>query len=364
MHAGPGPESRARHPSTPERRTPIALRRTAAVVASVAVLLLTSGCVKEGISAKAADVHRLFFVILWLALPVFLFVEGMLLLAVVRFRKRAGDESAPPQIPGNRRALTAFFAGPLAIVVLLLAFGEVAVARVDRNDPSPGERLVVTGFQWEWSARYVNEEFTVSGRTLKQPMIMELPVDTSTEIELRSTDVIHEFYVPDLLFMKNAVPGHPNVFTIRPTKLGTYRGQCAQYCGFWHSKMTFTLKVVPQADFSDWVTQRKTAATVGGSCSPSGSKISLVAKTISWDKTCLGVAVGLPFQITIDNQDKGIDHDFAIYDTPKLKHRLYLSPKVTGPETKTFTGPALPAGKYYFQCDVHGPAMSGTFVVG
>ena len=363
MHPGPRPQSKARAPQ-PERRTPVALRRTAAVVASVAVPLLTSGCVKEGISGKSTDVHRLFFVILWLALPVFLFVEGMLLVAVVRFRKRAGDESAPPQIPGNRRALTAFFAGPLAIVVLLLAFGEVAVARVDRSDPSPAERLVVTGFQWEWSARYLNEEFTVTGRTLKQPMTMELPVDASTEIELRSTDVIHEFYVPDLLFMKNAVPGHPNVFTIRPTKLGTYRGQCAQYCGLWHSKMTLILKVVPQADFSRWVTQQKTAASGAGSCSPRGSKISLVAKTISWDKTCLAVAVGLPFQITIENQDKGIDHDFAIYDTPKLKHRLYLSSKVTGPGTKTFTGPALPAGKYYFQCDIHGPAMSGTFVVG
>ena len=264
MHLGPRPESKARR-TAPERRTPAGLRRTAAVVVSVAVPLLTSGCVKEGISGKSNDVHRLFFVILWLALPVFLFVEGMLLVAVLKFRRRAGDESMPPQIPGSRRALTAFFAGPLAVVVLLLAFGEVAVARVDRNDPNPAERLVVTGFQWEWSARYVNEEFTVSGRTLKQPMTMELPVDTSTEIELRSTDVIHEFYVPDLLFMKNAVPGHPNVFTIRPTKLGTYRGQCAQYCGLWHSKMTFTLKVVPQAVFSDWVTQRKTAATVGGS---------------------------------------------------------------------------------------------------
>ncbi len=363
MRPGPDPDSRDR-PPTPERRTPVAVRRTAAVVAIVAVPLLTSGCVKEGISAKAADVHRLFFVILWLALPVFLFVEGMLLIAIVRFRRRAGDESAPPQIPGSRRALTAFFAGPLAIVVLLLAFGEVAVSRVDRNDPNPAERLVVTGFQWEWSARYVNEEFTVSGHTLKQAMTMELPVDRSTEIELRSTDVIHEFYVPDLLFMKNAVPGHPNVFTMRPTKLGTYRGQCAQYCGLWHSKMTLILKVVPQAEFDGWVTQQKTAASAGGSCSPSGSKITLVAKTISWDKTCVGVAVGVPFQITIDNQDKGIAHNFAIYDTPKLKHRLYLSPDVTGPETKTFTGPALPAGKYYFQCDIHGPAMAGTLVVG
>jgi cytochrome c oxidase subunit 2 len=339
------------------------IRRAASLAACLAVALLASGCVRQGISPKAAGVHRLFYIILWLALPVFVFVEGMLLVSIVRFRKRHGDESPPPQTSGSRVALTAFFAGPLAVIIALLVFGESAVARVNRDDPHPTEQLVVTGFQWEWSAHYINEGVTVTGKTLKQAMTMELPVNAPARIDLRSSDVIHEFYVPDLLFMKNAVPGHPNVFTLTPTKVGTYHGQCAQFCGLWHSKMELVLKIVPQAEFQSWVAQQKQAASNTGSCTPTGSTATLVANQISWDKSCIAVVAGKPFQITINNQDKRIAHNFAVYDKATLAHQLYLSPDVTGPDTKTFAGPALSAGTYYFQCDIHGPAMAGTLIV-
>jgi cytochrome c oxidase subunit 2 len=330
--------------------------------AVLAFLLITSGCVPSGISGKANEVHRLFYIILWLALPVFVFVEGMLVFSVVQFRKRRGDESQPPQNAGTRIALAAFFAGPLAIIIVLLWIGEVALARVDRSDAGPTEQVVINGFQWEWSAKYLNEDLTVTGRTLKEPLTMVLPVDTTTQVDLRSTDVIHEFYVPDLLFMKNAVPGHPNVVTIKPTMPGTYEGKCAQFCGLWHSKMTFVVKVVPQAEFHTWVEQQKQAGPQG-SCEPSGPSLTLVAQQISWATNCLAVVAGKPSQITITNKDDGIAHNFAIWDSPKTKHQLYITPDFTGPVTKTFTVPALRPGRYYFQCDIHGPAMAGVFIV-
>jgi cytochrome c oxidase subunit 2 len=347
-------------PAPPGRRGGVA--RPLRLAAVLAFLLITSGCVPAGISAKADEVHRLFYIILWLALPVFVFVEGMLLVSIIRFRRRRGDESEPPQTPGTNPALAAFFAGPLAIIVVLLVLGEVALARVDRSAPDPTQRVVITGFQWAWSAKYLNEDLTVTGRTLKEPLTMELPVDTPTQIDLRSTDVIHEFYVLHLLFMKNAVPGHPNVITITPTVLGTYQGRCAQFCGLWHSQMTFVVKVVPPAEFHAWVGQQKKAGPAG-SCEPSGSSLTLVAQKISWDKSCLAVVAGRPFQITITNKDDGIPHNFAIWDSPRTKHQLYLTPDFTGPVTKTFTVPAMQPGKYYFQCDIHGPAMAGAFIV-
>ncbi len=352
----------ATRPRTPRHRT--TRSRAAVIVLLVALPLLLTGCVKQGISDKAAEVSNLFYVILWLALPVFAFVEGMLLLSIIRFRKRRGDESMPPQTPGNRGALMAFFAGPLAIVIALLVFGEAAVADVDKQDPHPGEQVVLTGFQWAWSARYVNEKVTVTGKTNSTPLTMELPVGTTTRIDLRSTDVMHEFYVPDLLFMKNAIPGHPNIFTIKPTEPGTYHGQCAQYCGLWHSKMELVLKVVPLPEFQRWVAKQAAASQPGnGDCSPNGSAVTLVASQISWDKDCIAAPAGGPFQLTIDNKDSGIAHNFAIYDSSDLTHRFYLSPDVTGVDSKTFTVPALPPGKYYFQCDIHGPAMAGTLVI-
>ena len=347
-------------------------RRALRLALLLVLLLVTSGCgvVKPGLSAKAQDVHGLFSYIFWLALPVFLFVEGMLVIGVIRFRARRGDdESEPAQTRGHNVAYGAFFAVPLVIVVALLAYGEVTVGRVDYQEPHPAEHLVVNGSQWQWSARYVKEGLSLSGKTASEtspgePLTMALPAGRTTQITLESDDVLHGFYVPDLLFMKNAVPGHPNVFTITPTKTGVYRGQCTQFCGLWHSKMTLVLEVLSPSNFQKWVQKQQKAHAKSGSCTPTGSSVTLTAQHIAWDKSCLAAVPGKPIKVTIINKDGGIAHNFAIWQNSKLKHRIYVTEDVTGPATKTFTAPALKAGKYYFQCDIHGPAMSGTLVIG
>jgi cytochrome c oxidase subunit 2 len=352
----------------PAGRSP---RRGLHLALLAALLLATAGCglVKPGLSVTGQDVHGLYYIIAWLALPVFLFVWGMLVISIIRFRRRRGDESEPVQSPGNNATIATFFAAPLAIIIALLAVGEVTVSRVDHIDPRPSERLVVTGSQWQWSARYVKEGLSVSGKTASEsfpgkPLTMVLPLSRSAQITLESSDVIHGFYVPGMLYMKNAVPGHPNTFSFTPTKAGTYRGQCTQFCGLWHSKMTIVLKILPQPRFHAWVRQQQQAQSKAGSCTPTGSSITLTAHHITWDKTCIAVVAGQPFRVTIINKDAGIAHNFAIWVSSALKKRLFQTPNVSGPATKTFTIPALKPGKYYFQCDVHGPAMSGTLVIG
>jgi cytochrome c oxidase subunit 2 len=347
-------------------------RRALQLAFLLALLLVTSGCgaVKPGISAKAQDVHGLFAYIFWLAVPVFLFVEGMLVIGVIRFRaRRRDDESEPVQTRGHNVAYGAFFAVPLLIVVALLSYGEVTVSRVDYQEPHPAERLVVTGSQWQWSARYAGEGLSISGKSASatssgQALTMALPVGRTAQITLESADVIHGFYVPDMLYMKNAVPGHPNVFTITPTKTGVYRGQCTQFCGLWHSKMTVVLEVLSPSKFQAWVQHQKQAQSKSSSCTPSGSSITLTALHITWNKGCIAAVAGQPIKVTIINKDDGIAHNFAIWVDSSLKKRLYQTPNITGPATETYTVPALPPGKYYFQCDVHGPAMSGTLVIG
>ena len=352
----------------PARRSAARTRSRSALLALLLVVLLaSSGCVKAGVSPKARETHDLFYIILWLALPVFLFVEGMLVVCLVRFRRKRGDDTEPVQDYGRTSALVAFFVGPLVVVVILLAFGEHTLSHVDHVDSQPAQKITVTGFQWEWSASYP-QGFTVTGKTRKSAMVMELPVDQSTTITLKSNDVIHEFYVPDLLFMKNAVPGHPNTITIKPDKVGTYHGQCAQYCGLWHAQMRFVLKVVSAKDYQTWVARQKHAVAKAAQAAKSGCSqpeddFTITAHNIQWDKTCIAVEAGKPIKVTIVNKDAGIAHNFAVWQSAKLKKRFFVTPNVTGVATKTFTLPALPAGTYYFQCDVHGPAMSGTFEV-
>jgi cytochrome c oxidase subunit 2 len=346
-------------------------RRALRLAPLLTLPLAASGCglVKTGLDPKAQEVHDLWFIILWLAIPVFVFVWGMLAIVIIRYRRRRGDESEPAQTRGNNGALVTFFAAPLAIVVLLLSFGEVTVNRVDAIAPHPAERLVVTGSQWQWSARYAREGITVSGKTATattngEPLVMAVPLGRSVEVTLMSTDVMHGFFVPGMLYMRNAVPGHPNTFSFTPTRAGIYHGQCTQFCGLWHSKMTLELEVLTPARFAAWVNQQKKAQSNTGSCAPTGSSITLTAQHITWDKKCIAAVAGKPIQITIINKDAGIAHNFAIWVSSALKKRLYQTANVNGPATMTFTAPALPAGKYYFQCDVHGPAMSGTLIIG
>jgi cytochrome c oxidase subunit 2 len=359
----PGDKGRGRWRGRPRRALRLALL--------LALPLVSAGCglVKPGLDPKAREVHDLWFIILWLAIPVFVFVWGMLAIVIIRYRRRRGDESEPVQNTGSNGTLVTFFAAPLAIIILLLAFGEVTVNRVDHVDSRPAEQLVVTGSQWQWSARYVKEGLSVSGKTASEnfpgkPLTMAVPLGRSVRVTLASTDVMHGFFVPGMLYMRNAIPGHPNVFSFTPTRAGTYRGQCTQFCGLWHSKMTLVLKVLPQAGFQAWVRQQRQAQSKAGSCTPTGSSITLTAQHITWNKSCIAAVAGQPIRVTIINKDAGIAHNFAIWVSSALKKRLFQTGNLSGPATKTYTVPALPAGKYYFQCDVHGPAMSGTLIIG
>jgi plastocyanin len=188
-------------------------------------------------------------------------------------------------------------------------------------------------------------------------------------VRLVSRDVMHGFFIPAFLFMRNAIPGHPSTFMFTPDKIGTYPAQCTEFCGLWHSRMTFVVKVVSPTDYAAWVKDR-TLKAIGGTCPPDGNELRLVAKNTAWNTNCLAVHAGTQFRVTIDNQDAGVDHNFAIYpslaDGISEKHELFETGRFPGVATKSFdvTSVAqLKPGHYYFQCNVHGVAMAGAFIV-
>jgi plastocyanin len=133
--------------------------------------------------------------------------------------------------------------------------------------------------------------------------------------------------------------------------------------------MTFFVKVVAPADYAAWV-KRQTLKAFGGDCEPSGPDIQLVAENTSWNTTCLAVRAGQPFSITVTNKDQGVDHNFAIWpsvgDSFSGNGELFESGRFPGVASRSFqvtTLASLPPGRYYFQCDVHGVAMAGAFLV-
>jgi cytochrome c oxidase subunit II len=330
--------------------------------------LAFAACASQPATEQADNTHTLYYIILSLAALVFIGVEGMLLWSIFRYRSGKHPEGEPPQRHGSTRMIVIFFAIGAVIVAVLFPFGEIALMNIEEN-PTPIETIDVQGGQWQWSAVYRNEGVVVKGASaddshpLGTPMVMELPVDEPIQFNLTSNDVMHEFFVPEFFFMRNAMPGHPNVFTWTPNKIGTFQGQCAEYCGLGHPGMRFVVKVVTETDFAAWVKQERNSILQLDCASASGNDVQLVAHNIQWDTNCLAVTEGQPFKVTIDNQDAGIDHNFAIYDGIDQAKQFYATPKFAGVATNTYSIPDLKAGKYYFQCNIHGPSMSGVFIV-
>ena len=335
-------------------------RRLGGAAALLVGALLLASCAQQGVSTQGQDIHDLYVRIFVLAAPVFVAVEAFLLWCVFRYRKR--DDQPAPQDAGSGRVLLVFFAIPTVIIAILFPFGEQTLGYVQHRDKNPDLTINVDAFQWEWTFNYVNEGLVESGKTLVKPAVMEVPVNQTIHIHLQSRDVMHEFYVPALLFMRNALPGHPNDFDFTPTKLGTYPGQCAEFCGLWHSKMTFMLKVVPEADYTAWVQSEK-AAALNVSCPPGPPAVQLAAQNTSWNTACIAVKPGTPWSVTVVNKDAGIDHTFGVFDSNKLKVKYFLSPPVAGPSSATFQIVPLRPGRYYFECTIHGPSMSGALIV-
>jgi hypothetical protein len=109
------------------------------------------------------------------------------------------------------------------------------------------------------------------------------------------------------------------------------------------------------------------AGGVNFSCTPSGTQLGEVAKGIRYLKTCLAAPADRPFTIDFDNQDPGTPHDIHIFAADPSKdpnaRSLFAGELVTGPNKATYQVTALPAGRYFFHCDVHPAQMQGGLVV-
>lgn len=180
---------------------------------------------------------------------VFVVVFGLIAWAVLRYRRRS--DAIPRQTQYHTVIEILYTAIPIVFVLILFGFTFVTENNVDAL-PAPKLAVTVTGFQWGWRFHYTQKDVTVIGVELQDPE-MVLPENETVRIYLRSNDVIHGFYVPALAFSRYAQPGITNKFTLNLHTLGTYRGQCTQYCGLYHSLMRFRLKVVTPAQFASWL---------------------------------------------------------------------------------------------------------------
>lgn len=232
----------------------------------VAALLLLTACgvdtpqntfaPKGDVAARQRDIFNL---ALWPAVAIFVIVEGLLIYALIRYRRRRGDD-LPKQVHGNTRLEIAWTVVP-ALLLLGLAVPMIdALVDLGREPKAGALQVRVIGHQWFWEFQYPEFE-DATGKPLiigddpdELPVTeLHIPVGRQIAVTLQSADVIHSFGVPRLAGHLDAVPGRTNRFFIVATAPGTYGGQCYEFCGLGHAQMRLAVVVhESEADFRDW----------------------------------------------------------------------------------------------------------------
>jgi cytochrome c oxidase subunit 2 len=218
-----------------------------------------------GATVQAGDIHHVWSVFFLAAIGVAGVVYALIFWALIRYRRR--DDRLPPQVRHHTAVELTCTALAVLIVVGLFAVSYTAETRIERIDPRPAATIRVTGFDWSWRFEYAGGGPTVTG-TPDRPPVLVVPAGRPVHIEITSADVDHSFFVPGFLFKRDAMPGLTSGFDLVVSRPGTYRGECAEFCGLDHAAMNFTVRAVPPQAYDQWLRARRTAGGPPGSTAP------------------------------------------------------------------------------------------------
>ncbi len=243
------------------------------------VVLLLTGCTTDNpqntltdrgdVSARATFLYRLPF---WIAVAVFIFVEGLLLYTAFRFRERSDRTELPVQTHGNTRLEIGWTIVP-AVILGALVIPTISGIVWLSDRPENAQPVRIIGHQFWWEFRYPgpnNQEIVVANE-------LHIPVGRRVLGTIESVDVIHSFWVPSLAGKQDAVPGHRNDIWFNAREAGVYSGQCAEFCGESHALMRFVVIAEPEEQFNAWLANQARAAvgtqpaSTPGATAPAGS---------------------------------------------------------------------------------------------
>jgi len=184
-----------------------------------------------------------------------MYVLIILGLALALWRRRGSD---PLTVESRGHHHTSAMVKPAMIawtglVVVGLTILTVMSFLTDRSNaavaPAQGLSLTVTANQWWWDVEYSTN---VPAHTVRTANEIHLPANVPVQVKLKSNDVIHSFWIPNLAGKQDLIPGRETDVQLLPRKLGRFRGQCAEFCGLQHSKMALDVTVESRADFLRW----------------------------------------------------------------------------------------------------------------
>ncbi len=199
--------------------------------------------------------------------PIGLAVFGVVLVltigAVLLFRRREPSQASRWH---ENNPLEAGYAVVLALIVGFLLY--VTFSAENRVDASarrerPQLHVTVFGSRWEWHFQYPEYGISRYSGTVGHEQLV-VPTNEAIAFRLVSLDVIHEFWVPELKYKHDLIPGMAQTEILTFTRPGTFQGHCGEFCGLYHTRMVFSVRAVPPKQFAVWAASNRRPGAAGG----------------------------------------------------------------------------------------------------
>jgi cytochrome c oxidase subunit 2 len=198
-------------------------------------------------SPNASHTQTAYYVILGFTSAIFLLVEGLLVVFVVKYRRRGRARAVEgAQVHGHTRLELIWTVIP---VLILCVIGVVVFVELPKINDAPAAtnaiHITVEGHQYYWQFDYPNHARSIG--------TLHVPVGQVVDLRVVAPDVIHSWWVPALGGKIQAIPGHPNHIWFRADKPGSYEGQCAELCGVYHASMRAVVQVESQQAYQSYI---------------------------------------------------------------------------------------------------------------
>lgn len=216
------------------------------------------------------DIGHLFDILIWLGTIVFIFVEGLLLYTIWRYRRR-GDNDRPEHVHGNTTLEILWTAIPALILAFIAVPTVRTIFKTQAKATADALQVEVIGHQWWWEFKYPQYNVTTANE-------LYLPVGRKVNFTLKSNDVLHSFWIPQLGGKRDLITNHLNYLWFTPDSVGeqAWNGMCAEFCGASHANMRFKAFTVTQANFESWAAHQASPAAFGA-ITPAGTPATVPA---------------------------------------------------------------------------------------
>jgi len=210
------------------------------------------GWLPENVSTFGGEIDSLFYFSYYLTGAVYIVVMVLMVLFLIMYRHREGRAAVYSH--GNTALEITWTVVPAIILVAFAISSASTWSKIKVHAPASDFQLQVTAKQFNWEILYPGLDGKLGTQDdFKVDNEFHVPVNKVVRIILKSSDVIHSFFLPNLRLKQDAVPGKEILVWFEATKTGKYELPCAELCGFGHSGMVGWLFVDTPGDYEKWV---------------------------------------------------------------------------------------------------------------